>query len=477
MPPRSTPATTKSRPPPTSSSSHIHSNTHSTYSNPPKPSGLSTSRPGTPSSHSRKGPQSRNESPARHQREPMDKAPFTPSPRPQRKRRGNRPSNQRSELEPQTASPEEEDAALFDLLGVVSPPKSAEPEFQLGPRRGVIVLPEGEDLNGAKKQKSRRKNKKTSEEDHIRDDGLPKDQAESSRRKKKPVKPLLTETFSAPAQQLSQPSSIDSLMASATKNSPPFPTSSPKPRSRDVRRTESDGVFETASLSQSLPADVDGVGLMTSGVKTKKGKKEDESAVWDMPEGSGGQTLTWQQKLAQTETPPRNSRKGFATERKPKSKLSTLYNPSSASNSSSSRPNHGRRLSYDSLAQPYHLSQPSTVALPPVSQRENPSLSGLPISAFDGHIPFHTGYNVHRAPQTPAKTVANAHGNLLQGDGSLPLIPGEFPRLQSEGSGSGSGSGTLGSAGGKGMAMKYAGPTFHNSPHAATLSKPDLEDF
>ncbi|TYJ54706.1 hypothetical protein B9479_004646 [Cryptococcus floricola] len=473
MPPRSTLPAPKSRPPPASSSSHAHSSAHPSYTNAPKPSGLSTSRPVTPSSHSRKSaPQSRNESPAKHQREPMEKAPFTPSPRPQRKRRGNQPSNQRSESEPQPASPEEEDAALFDLLGVAPPPKKAEPEPQLESRRGVIVLPEGEGLNGTKKQKNRRKNKKTPEED-IRDDGLPRDQAESSRRKKKPVKPMLTETFSAPAQQLSQPSSIDSLMASATKNSPPFSTSSPKPRSRDVKRAENDGAYETASLSKSLPADVDGVSLMASGVRTKKGKKEDESAVWDMPEGSGSQTLTWQQKLAQTETPPRNSRKGFATERKPKSKLSTLYNPSTASNSSS-RPSHGRRLSYDSLAQPYHLSQPSITALPPALQRENPSLSGVPISAFDGHIPFHTGYNVHRAPQTPAKTVATAHGNLLNGDGSLPLIPGEFPRLQSEGSGSGS----IGSAaGGKGMGMKYAGPTFHNSPHAATLSKPDMEDF
>jgi len=51
----------------------------------------------------------------------------------------------------------------------------------------------------------------------------------------------------------------------------------------------------------------------------------------------------------------------------------------------------------------------------------------------------------------------------------LPVIQGEFPRL------------------GKGMAMvsgnngftgiKYAGPTFHNSPHAGSLPKPDLDDF
>lgn len=50
------------------------------------------------------------------------------------------------------------------------------------------------------------------------------------------------------------------------------------------------------------------------------------------------------------------------------------------------------------------------------------------------------------------------------GEGALPVIPGEFPRIN------GAGGVPVGGP-------KYAGPTFHNSPHAATLSKPDLEDF
>ncbi|KAK8849480.1 hypothetical protein IAR55_004814 [Kwoniella newhampshirensis] len=240
--------------------------------------------------------------------------------------------------------------------------------------------------------------------------------------------------------------------------------------------------FDVSGLSKSLPSG----GLaqnpkpQNSLGRLKKANKKgvdsgDESAVWDMPEVAGGQELTWQQKLqSQSSTPnestPRRSAKSAPSDRKSKSSKSTSStmssghtqvpaHPPAVSSPLNPRTPHPRRLSLDGV--------PATSA--PVTRS---------ISAFDSFIPYHTGFNVHRAPQTPAKSVASANGNLLgtQQNNSLPIVgSGEFPRLHGAGQDGQERKGSLDH--GTGMGMKYAGPTFHNSPHAATLSKPDMEDF
>lgn len=355
---------------------------------------------------------------------------------------------------------QEDEDALFDLLGVVSPPKSVEPPAQLENRPGLIVLPKGEGPNAVKRPRKTRKSKKTVGQDSellvkgndglarpsAQQDGLPVDPARKSKSKKL-TKPHLAARASAPpapVQTTANPPTLDQLLASTIPTAP-----SPKPHAKGVQRDRDDGTFEMSSLSQNLPSDMEDSGNGQQ-KKGKSKKKEDAGAVWDMPDAIGGGELTWQQKLTQTETPTRTTRKSFQSERKGKSKLSTLYDPNRAADNNGFL-SHAKHLSYDSI--PTQLAQPISTA----QQR-------LPISAFDGHIPFHTGFNVHRPPQTPAKSVASVHGNLLMGEGALPVIPGDFPRIN------GAGGVPVGGP-------KYAGPTFHNSPHAATLSKPDLEDF
>lgn len=174
------------------------------------------------------------------------------------------------------------------------------------------------------------------------------------------------------------------------------------------------------------------------------------------------------------ESTPRRNNKSAPSNRKSKPSKSTsstassghvpdLSHPAAVPSPLNPRPAHSRRLSLDGI--------PTSSA--PVTRS---------ISAFDSFIPFHTGFNVHRAPQTPAKSVASANGNLLgkQQNGTLPIVgSGEFPRLHGAGQDGMERKGSLGNGNGTatGLGMKYAGPTFHNSPHAATLSKPDLEDF
>ena len=179
----------------------------------------------------------------------------------------------------------------------------------------------------------------------------------------------------------------------------------------------------------------------------------------------------WQQKLqaaGQSETPRRsnsktslhhsghlNHNRTSCSDRKTRSRQSAQINGDVTNPSVSSplvtRPSHTRRLSLDAQ---------------------------VPLSAFDHTIPYHMGYNVHRAPQTPVKLPTSQSAAS-----TLPLLQGDYPRLK-YGSKGPLGSvvpvtnGRAGSAGAPDQGgVKYAGPTFHNSPHAASLPKPDLEDF
>lgn len=89
---------------------------------------------------------------------------------------------------------------------------------------------------------------------------------------------------------------------------------------------------------------------------------------------------------------------------------------------------------------------------------------------FDDDIPYHIGFNVHRAPQTPAKGAINP----VSANTPLPIIPGEFPRINKVNKAFDN---VLGPRSASGSSLKYAGPTAHSSPHAASLAKPDLDDF
>lgn len=197
---------------------------------------------------------------------------------------------------------QEDEDALFDLLGVVSPPKSVEPPAQLENRPGLIVLPKGEGPNAVKRPRKARKSKKTVGQDSellvkgndglarpsAQQDGLPVDPARKSK-SKKPTKPHLAARASAPpapVQTTANPPTLDQLLASTIPTAP-----SPKPHAKGVQRDRDDGTFEMSSLSQNLPSDMEDSGNGQQ-KKGKSKKKEDAGAVWDMPDAIGGGELT-----------------------------------------------------------------------------------------------------------------------------------------------------------------------------------------
>lgn len=197
-------------------------------------------------------------------------------------------------------------------------------------------------------------------------------------------------------------------------------------------------------------------------------------------------TLQWQQKLqsststssptpdtskrgAKFTTSDSSNRKKSANQRAPPSAMPHIashpspLNPNP--NANNKRPQHSRRLSLDDRIT--H------------DNKQGQNLFSFSPSAFDISQPYHTGFNVHRAPQTPSRPLA--FGVPAVSD-NLPLIQGDFPRLAGQGQGprvaSAPAPAGIGLGGNPGpMGIKYAGPTFHNSPHAASLPKPDLEDF
>lgn len=192
--------------------------------------------------------------------------------------------------------------ALFDLLGVVSPPKSVEPQAQLESRPGLIVLPKGEGPNAVKKPRKARKSKKTVGQDPELlvkgDDGLPRpsaqqgavliDPAPKSKSKKPTRQPLAPRASAppAPVQTTTNTPTLDQLLASAIPTAP-----SPKPHAKSVQHARDDVTFEMSSLSQNLPSDLEDAGNGQQ-KKGKSKKKEDASAVWDMPDAVGGDELT-----------------------------------------------------------------------------------------------------------------------------------------------------------------------------------------
>ncbi|WRT69467.1 uncharacterized protein IL334_006453 [Kwoniella shivajii] len=469
---------------------------------------------------------------------PMSEQPSTPTPRKTRRtpRRGNKASNSRNvpngsdrapgpeqgsglhldhdgEQEPSS----EDEVMLFDLLGVSSPQPKAS-----SPRKGVLNLSK-EDMDNAlgKKPKSRKSKKDIiadNEGDITRQPNINGSPAPSKKggrnvrqkqgqngdekaansegdlpqesKGRKGRNGLKSVSMINRGDNLESDNDGDLLFKPKPKQSGLGAT---KPRnvtkfqsSSQIPLVESDSLdsFDTSSLSQSLPAGGLNLPPATKNLKQKKtGKKagsDDESAVWDMPPVAGGQELTWQQKLQgsappSSESSPRKSSKSTPSDKKKSNRCVPFQQQQqqsvlpAVSSPLVPRPVHNRRASADGVP---------TATIGPTGNSGN----GRLISAFDGHIPFHTGYNVHRAPQTPAKGVASANGNMSTS--LLPIVgSGEFPRLQGQSQGerkgsiTGSGTGPAPGSAPPNLNAKYAGPTFHNSPNAATLSKPDLDDF
>ncbi|OCF61769.1 hypothetical protein L486_01430 [Kwoniella mangroviensis CBS 10435] len=506
-----------------------------------------SSRPGTPSLISRgdipfsrktssSTPQKSPVPPQPHQLPtPMSEQPTTPTPKKTRRpKRGSKPSQQRNVIvgsEPELGIDQEpsseDEEMLFDLLGVTSPPKHS-------PKRGVLNLSKDDmDVALGKRSKSPRNRVRTdlisNDHDggelgkHPRNENSPapnsrknvnrKNQrlkrseisderginsegdvpSKGNRGRKKGTKApfpsfQLDGDASSAHLELGKDDSLPSKSRSSGLLSNTKPKHLPKHQSSSqVPITEvAYSSFDTSSLSKSLPARGRLAQPQPQPAKKKNGKiknsSEDESAVWEMPPVAGGQELTWQQKLQSSTTSnpsshstassPLKSNKSTPSDKKKPNRCAPFQQTAQPAVSSplNPRPSHNRRASVDGV--------------PSASATASSGGGGRTISAFDSHIPFHTGYNVHRAPQTPAKGVASAHGNIS--DNILPIVgSGEFPRLRDHSfsdllqqrKGSLTATNPNSNSTTAAFSAKYAGPTFHNSPNAASLSKPDLEDF
>jgi hypothetical protein len=187
--------------------------------------------------------------------------------------------------------------------------------------------------------------------------------------------------------------------------------------------------------------------------------------------GASGKPLNWQQQLQNETTPSKNPKAGSRRASKAPAKAG----------------GHKRRSSLDDA--PVAAIAAAMQGMPPLSGttagNASPNKAAVPVSHFDSSIPFHTGYNVHRAPQTPLRanqrtTAVTARDGVIQ----LPIM-GEFPRMNGAdaalamGQASSPGSASAPAAGAGPAVPKsfYAGPAFHNSPAGRDLPKPDLDDF
>jgi hypothetical protein len=232
------------------------------------------------------------------------------------------------DVDPEPASEDED--ALFDLLGVTSPPTSqpqpATTSFALIDSSSDKEVPRGilniskADLQAGKKTGGRRKKAITLSDpersprqdvhldsapllahssglDHLKDEREVLSEGEGKRRSQRRKGRAKATEFALSANPLTdvsahtKDSSISAL--SATRPISSKHSQTPNKSARAAAPMQDDGAFGIAALSRSLPSH----GLSSSngqdavGKGKKKGKKEggvqDESAVWEMPEQSG----------------------------------------------------------------------------------------------------------------------------------------------------------------------------------------------
>ena len=339
-----------------------------------------------------------------------------------------------SEPDTPDADTEEDSEELFQLLGVNDDDNGDVAAAPVAVEKGLLRLSK-ENMeaalgnNSAKKKRVRTKNKPRAERINV-----PADQKEDN----------VFEGNGTPNRDASPtPNGVARRKRGKGGN---------KQDASPVRQPSPDAL-NLAAMSRSLPAS-----FFAEEKNTKANGKADPSKVWDMPSDSppaGTQTLTWQQQLQASEDTPSKPRSNRSTSDNNRRRLKAA---SSAPIPASPRA-HDRRQSLDNV--PVSNLTKMMAVVGPSSAGARP-----PVSAFDASIPFHTGYNVHRAPQTPVRVGAAARVSPVAagppGAISLPIV-GDFPRINKSGA-------PLGGP-------KYAGPTFHNSPASESLPKPDLDDF
>ncbi|BEI86318.1 hypothetical protein CcaverHIS002_0606050 [Cutaneotrichosporon cavernicola] len=236
------------------------------------------------------------------------------------------------------------------------------------------------------------------------------------------------------------------------------------------------GMDDMSSLSQSLPA--------SFFAEAQDGRKDAQNLdISPSLPAAGGKALNWQQQQLQNEMTPSKNPKGSGRR---------------ASKTPAKTGNKQRRSSLDDVpVSGVSATMQSTTKTPATGATVgsgSPSKTAVPVSNFDSSIPFHTGYNVHRAPQTPLRnnqrsTAVTARDGLIH----LPIV-GEFPRLNRANVNTTPGTAPIAagpssvlsnpapaptrpSVTSKASYSHYAGPTFHNSPAGSDLPKPDLDDF
>lgn len=363
---------------------------------------------------------------------------------PQRKRNtGRRRAAQRSSnLAPAEGTDSAEpdgstDDDLFELLGVAD--AKPQPPQQPAQQPGLLQLSrEGMEAATKKSQrKPRRRNETPLGDDTPASSEPDQTQIEQPRRNRRGKKDTRKAADESPA-----------------------PNRRREPRQKAQPEPSPDNSYDMNSLSRSLPAS-----FLAEAQEDKNKKKE----KWDMPADSSptsiNQALTvsacffcrsvadsqWQQQLQNELTPSKNPRNnGRRSSKAPKAG------------------GHDRRSSLDHVPVSGIAAMMNATAAHPTAPAptSSPPKQAIPVSAFDSSIPFHTGFNVHRAPQTPIRapkrsTAVTAHDGVI----TLPIV-GDFPRINR----ASAHAAPLG-------AVKYAGPTFHNSPASGSLPKPDLDDF
>ncbi|KAL7424933.1 hypothetical protein Q5752_000620 [Cryptotrichosporon argae] len=396
------------------------------------------SRPGTPRSRSRMTQTAQMPTPTqRKSRQP---------------RRGRGRSNQRTDANSEERDDSgSDDQALLDLLGVASPHIESVQDA-----RGLLRLPA--DGMDAARGKARSKQPLNGDVEHDAN-GAASD-SQTARRQRTSRNPNADEVDGA-ASDNQQPRRSKRIKQRQAGGPVLVQADGTQRRGRTSKKPIANGALAPVTLPDADSMDLSSLSrsLPTGGFTKPQAQAKDQSAVWDMPVNANGvQELTWQQRLQAEDTPSKRTSN--------RSTPNAKNRKGAVAQSQTAHPGmHARRASLDSVPT---RSAPAASTGPNTNSHAS-APANLPISTFDSYIPFHTGYNVHRAPQTPAKTAGRTAPAA-----AVPVL-GEFPRIKSApGLSSSSGQSTPN----KGpLGIRYAGPTFHNSPHADSLPKPDLDDF
>jgi len=222
----------------------------------------------------------------------MDPSPSSPTPRKARRPRPKKdavpretaisagPSRPPVEEGQETSS--EDDQALFELLGVTSPPVPEEAQS----RRGLLSLTK--DVVGGADQRSIGCSGKTVKAEETAQLGSPKPKTRGGR----PPKQKIGEGQALSDGDQLKGGRITRSHARSITGEPSNTQTSKKGTNRNIIQPkpilpDDDNAFDVTALSQSLPS-TSLLSRAAPGRKKGRGKEsEDESAVWDMPSEAG----------------------------------------------------------------------------------------------------------------------------------------------------------------------------------------------